>query len=146
MKRSLILVLGFFVALICRGQQVDPATVQKFVDDFRASVITHDYAGVLEYMDKSYIKVQLDKKNDKEGKRFLDEFFSGYTNISNHTGYTNIALTDIKQITTFEMTWVNESEYTVIFEITSQSGITIYSRAQLKIKGKKVLGFFGAVG
>jgi hypothetical protein len=108
-------------------------------------VLAHDYPSVLKFMDKKYIDVQMDKKNDKEGKRFIDEFFGGYQDPENRTGYTNMVLTDVTFIDVYELTQTGENEYKVVFKVGSLAGIFIYNHCQLIIRGNK-MGFYGAVG
>lgn len=137
MKRTLI-----FLLLLFASQQANAQTDAhiKFANTFIEKVTAHDQKGVIKMMEKVYRTAQLTFL-DGNTEQFLNELFGGTDILSEE--YVTIKFEDILRIEVAEVVDLGDGSYDYIFRVRDGKRDIL---SNLKLVGKKKLGFVGAVG
>lgn len=145
MKKMMLILTGLTLLGGLARAQTPPDDVTDFIRRFEKAVISHDYNGVMPFMDRTYVRRQHDKFLKKNTAQFIDEFMGGPVNADLSGEYLNILLADISGISLDRFRELGKDEYEVVFRISGVTGTTHY-RSVLLQRVRKRLGFVGAMG
>ncbi len=150
-----ILFCGLFTLSGCFGKKIPPpppppvglynVELQNYLKTLEQTILAHDINGMMELIDKDYVKEQHDKNLEGRTQQFIDELFCGFE--LNNGPFLCIPFTDVQKANYTAIVDL-EDGYRVFYEISSANKtISLDWWITAKIyDGKIVYGIYGAMG